>query len=562
MQHAVVTPSHHSSGSTKFSRLANRVHSDLPPLSHCLAALVSAVVLIVSFPDFEIWPLAWISLVPLLWLVARNPKPWNNFLLGWIFGIVFFYFSCYWLTYSIIHTGGISPVIAFLLLIPGAILLGIFPALFTLFVARIIKRWGPLSLLAAPLVWAALEWGRLEITGQLWNAIGYSQAYHPLLIQTAKFGGVYAVGFMIVWTNAAIAYLIVVRTKKATLISFVNFAAVGLVLLVFAVPGLRDTSAMVLTKPDLAVVAVQPNVPVEPIVDSKGPEALTTGHIAMSASALQTWELTGQVDNFSQGSVESDWAKDNSVEGREQIPRLVIWPESPMNFAYGSDDSLRAKLVPFARANHTSLLLNSQEIAPNDGIYNSALLINEQGSLVAQYDKIRLLPFGEYVPLPQWLPGTGLIRGIVGDFAPGTNYRLMPIGKINAGVFICIESAYPSIARRFTAEGAAVLINISNDGYLGPTPVMRQHLANAIFRAVENERPLLRVTNTGITAFISHRGVVLDATQPFKPDLEIWTVTGRTGQTFYTRFGDLFAVCCGLLSLTILAVSFSRTRKV
>src|SRR5439155_1556624 len=109
-------------------------------------------------------------------------------------------------------------------------------------------------------------------------------------------------------------------------------------------------------------------------------------------------------------------------------------------------------------------------------------------SLVAQYDKIRLRPFGEYVPLPTWVPGAGLIRGIVGDFTPGTNYRLMPIGDVRAGVFICIESAYPLIARRLTVEGADVLINISNDGYLGPTAVMRQHLANAVFRADEDLR--------------------------------------------------------------------------
>ena len=231
-----------------------------------------------------------------------------------------------------------------------------------------------------------------------------------------------------------------------------------------------------------------------------------------------------------------------------------------MNFAYGSDSSLRAKLAPFAQANNTSLLINSLEIAPKDGLYNSALLINEQGSLVAQYDKIRLLPFGEYVPLPHWLPGSGLIRGIVGDFAPGTSYQLMPVGKISAGVFICIESAYPSIARRFTNEGAVVLINISNDGYLGPTPVMRQHLANAIFRAVENERPLLRVTNTGISAFISPHGEVRDATQPFRPDLRIWAVRGRSGRTFYSRFGDLFPICCAVLSLLVLALSF-RSKK-
>src|SRR6185503_6081403 len=113
-----------------------------------------------------------------------------------------------------------------------------------------------------------------------------------------------------------------------------------------------------------------------------------------------------------------------------------------MNFAYGGDNQLRALLTNFAKANKTWILLNSQEVAPNDGIYNSAVLINQEGSLVAQYDKIRLLPFGEYVPLPEWVPGAGLIRGIVGDFTPGTNYRPMSVGDVRTGVFICIEAAY------------------------------------------------------------------------------------------------------------------------
>jgi len=230
-----------------------------------------------------------------------------------------------------------------------------------------------------------------------------------------------------------------------------------------------------------------------------------------------------------------------------------------MNFAYGGDIRLREMIATFAKANKASLLLNSQEVAPNDGIYNSALLINEQGSLVAQYDKIRLLPFGEYVPLPQWLPGAGLIRAIVGDFTPGTNYRLMPVGRMQAGVFICIESAYPSIARRFTGEGAGVLINISNDGYLGPTAVMRQHLANAVFRAVENGRPVLRVTNTGITAFITPTGEVRDATAGFKPEVKIWTIAQSIqNPTFYTKHGDLFVIGCAVLSLLVFVLSFRR----
>src|SRR2546423_13769773 len=144
------------------------------------------------------------------------------------------------------------------------------------------------------------------------------------------------------------------------------------------------------------------------------------------------------------------------------------------------------------------------------------------------------MSFGEYVPLPRWLPGSGSVRGIVGEFKPGSSYTLMPLGALRAGVFICIEAAHPAIARSFTNEGADVLINISNDGYLGPTAVMRQHLANAVFRAVENGRPIVRVTNTGITAFITSSGEVKDATQGFRPEVRIWKIArAKNAPTYY-----------------------------
>jgi apolipoprotein N-acyltransferase len=242
-------------------------------------------------------------------------------------------------------------------------------------------------------------------------------------------------------------------------------------------------------------------------------------------------------------------------------PRLVIWPESPMNFAYGNDSTLREFLVRFARANQTAVLFNSQEVAPNDGIYNSAIMVDQQGGLIAQYDKIRLLPFGEYVPLPRWMPGASLVGTIVGNFTPGTNFTLMRVGDVRAGVFICIESAYPSIARSFTRDGADVLINISNDGYLGPTAVMRQHLANVIFRAVENERPILRVTNSGITAYITSRGEVKDATEGFQTAVRTWR-TGRSenASTFYSRHGDLFVAFSTAISVLVFAASFWRRK--
>ncbi|HXI62586.1 MAG TPA: hypothetical protein VNF70_07735, partial [Pyrinomonadaceae bacterium] len=115
----------------------------------------------------------------------------------------------------------------------------------------------------------------------------------------------------------------------------------------------------------------------------------------------------------------------------------------------------------------------------------------------------------------------------------------------------------------FTNEGADVLINISNDGYLGSTPVMRQHLANTIFRAVENDRDLVRVTNTGITAFISSTGQTLDATTGFQEATRTWTISkNNRGTTFYSRHGDAFVYTCALISLGFVSVSFMKRRLV
>ncbi|MEP6912947.1 MAG: apolipoprotein N-acyltransferase [bacterium] len=537
MQDTVSTSSRVSQGGrARLSAVAATVRSATPSLRACSVAIVSAALLIVSFPDFDLWPLAWLALVPLFILVTRSPQPGRAFIMGWVFGTVFFYGSCYWLTYSMINFGRISPWLAFVLLIPGALLLGLFPALFAALLARAITKWGVAALFLASPFWSASEWARLETTGQLWNAVGYSQAYHPLLIQSAGWGGVYAVGFLIVSINAAMTFALLQRSVRALVITGTAFLLLaGLVL---AINNLSPSGQLkVGDEADAVVVAVQPNVPMDLVKSNEDIRKLTIRHFEMSESTLRGL-------------------------AQDRTPRLVIWPESPMNFAYGGDSELRSLLANFAKANNTSVLLNSQEVAPNDGIYNSAVLINQEGRLVAQYDKIRLLPFGEYVPLPEWVPGAGLVRGIVGDFTPGTKYGLMPVGDVRAGVFICIESAFPSIARRLTGAGADVLINISNDGYLGPTAVMRQHLANAIFRAVENGRPVVRVTNTGITALITSSGEVNDATHGFRPEVRTWKIArAKNAPTFYSVHGDLFAAGCSIFGLLAFLLSFRKGRE-
>jgi apolipoprotein N-acyltransferase len=517
-------------------------------------AVASAGLLVFSFPDFNLWPLAWVGLVPLILAVARKPRGPQAFLLGWTTGTLFFYGSCYWLTHAMVHYGGIPRWLAYLLLVPAPLLTGLFPALWALLLAHTSARCGlGRALLLAPPAWAAFEWARLGLTGQLWNALGYSQAYTPALIQPARWGGVYAVGFLIAAVNAALAYAVWRRSVRACA-ALASVAA--LVALTIFLSNRADDSAQQpathparqATQPGALVVGVQPNVPVEFGRSSEQTAALVRRHLTMSTDAFRAWDAAHAPTDV-------------------KIPRVVIWPESPMNFAYARDDAFRQTLARFARENRTYVLFNSLEPAPAGGFYNSAVMVDAEGRLVAQYDKIRLLPFGEYVPLPRWLPLAWMLSGVVGDFTPGEKYPLMPLGEnggagLRAGVFICFESAFPAIARRFADEGADVLVNISNDGYLGRTAVMRQHLANVVFRAVETNRPVLRVTNTGISARITPRGEVLDATEGFTPAALTWTVErAGAGKTFYTKHGDMFPAICVALTALGLAATFKVRLK-
>lgn len=507
---------------------------DLPKRDEWAAAAATAILLILSFPDFEFSFLAWIALVPLLWAIVRRPSPLSAFILGWAASTVFFYGSCSWLTYSMIHYGGLSTILAYSLVLLPTLVVGFFTGLFALLLALAVKKWGHLALLLAPVFWPALEWFRLIVTGQLWNALGYSQAFHPAFIQPAKWGGVYAVSFLIVTVNAAILFVLLKRTVRA-----LAFAALVITLVsgVNVFSAIRTTYDSNWINAPVHVVALQPNVPMTLVKDEEETKALMERHWSMTANALKALPNDGE-------------------------PRFAIWPESPMNFTYAPDQKFQEQLAAFTKENHTSLLFNSLEPTLDQGFYNSALLINEEGRLISQYDKIRLMPFGEYVPLPQWLPGASLITGIVGDFTPGDKYTLMPFGDHRAGTFICIESAYPWIARRLTSEGADVLINISNDGYLGPTAVMRQHLANVVFRAVENGRPILRVTNTGITARVEYTGRVLDQTAPFQTDVRIWEVyRSPVVRTFYTKYGDVFVYACMAITVLALAAILLSSRR-
>jgi apolipoprotein N-acyltransferase len=224
-----------------------------------------------------------------------------------------------------------------------------------------------------------------------------------------------------------------------------------------------------------------------------------------------------------------------------------------MNFMYDEDHEFREFVHRFAAKNDVNVLFNSAEPdTSNDKYFNSAVLTGTDGKEIAQYDKIYLLPFGESVPAPL----QAIVPAFVGSFSYGKEYDLLPLGDAKAGIMICFESHFGEMSREYVRNGADVIIEMTNDGYLGPTPVLRQHLANAVFRAVETNRPVLRVTNVGITAYIDEYGQVLDAAQTYAEDYRVWSVAKSNGQqTFYVKYGDWFAWLCSIVTIVLFALT-------
>lgn len=511
-----------------------RLRNVIPTGKNALLALLAAVLLILAFPDFEYWFLAWFALVPLMWAVERQSHCVSAcFSLGWLFGTTFFFGTAWWLTYAPIHYAGMPWPIAYFLIFIVCLITGLFPAVFTTILSLLIRRLGSWAFLAAPFVWVFTEFLRYWLTGNNWNAVGYSQAPAWLLARLASIGGVLFLSFTCLVTNIGITLL--PKRGRTALIG------VACLILIPAIVGLRVISDLwpfsdsssgggaVAAK----VIAIQPNVQAD-------------------VSAQMRAEL--QEKQFDAGSLGVKKLR----EGEFDPPITVILPESPMNFAYHDDPNFQRYIADYARRNYTSVLFNSSEPDHTSTKYfNSAVMVGTDGRKVAEYDKIFLLPFGEAVPAPF----EGIMPGFVGTFAYGSKYDLLPVGDAKAGVMICFESHFGELSRRYVQNGADVIIEMTNDGYLGPTPVLRQHLANAVFRAVETNRPVLRVTNVGITAYITETGQVVDPAPTYQEATRVWSVSKSDGsQTFYVKYGDWFAWLCTVGTIVLLAMTLRRKK--
>ncbi len=520
-----------------------------------LAAVVSALLLLLSFPPFEFSFMAWVALAPLLKVIAEGVTVRRAFWLGWLMGIEFTFFAENWIAHSMTHFGQMLTGIAYAVAMLFAAILAVFPAIFAAVMAKLARRFGWRSLALAPVVWVATEWLRPILTGVTWNALGVSQVQHFRIASLAQLGGVYLVSAEIVAVNALIVLLLKFRERsvvRAAALLFL-FAAIFFIL----PPQLRSQTqqppgAMV------TAVGVQPNLPPD------------------SSSTLS------DLDNVIK------LTKETIARAPDKRADIVIWAESPLALFYENDPPIRERLDALARETGSYLIIST---ATRDDwrYFNSVHTVSPhpdsqlgaQPKPMRRYDKIRLVPFGEYVP---WRPVLGrFVPAIVGDFSPGSEavVNLLRLSAeraaittgddgapstaierttnyVRAGTFICYEAAYPNLVRQFVQNGATLLVNVSNDAWFGNTAGARQHLMHAAMRAIENDRDLLRVTNAGISALVTAEGRIVDPLPMFVPGGQVWQAQTHRDRTFYTRHGDWFAIGCAILAAAVLAVSLTN----
>ena len=517
-----------------------------------LLMLLSAGLQIVIFPLPNLYFLSWIALAPLLVAVlqAREhetlqlsegakllpAKAGQAFLLAYVSGIIWYAGTCYWIYSTMRHYGGASTPVAVLIMFLFCLYVALYHGAFGLLVslAAKIDPQNRLPLVLSPFLWVAIELARTRITGFPWDLLGITQVDNIPLARIATVTGVYGISLEIMVVNVAFAAVFLVRRDKRNKLLLAAVAA-AIVLQIGQLLPVRAAGA------DHTALLVQQNIPI------------------LEGADWTKDYLEGTLRDLSSISMQP------TENG--QRPSLIVWPESPSPF-YTNDPIFRNALGNLARQANTWILvgslgqrnaMHSQQM--ESAVYNSGSLFSPQGELVTRYDKVHLVPFGEYVPFRRLFSFAAGLTDQVGDFTSGTSRLPLQSGDMKVGVFICYESIFPDEIRQSAANGAEVLVNISNDGWYGDSGAYAQHLRQARMRAIENSRWLLRDTNTGVTASIDPYGRIV-ASVPRKLRIALLAPYALTNvTTFYTRYGDWFAWLCAIISLGGLIVPPLFLRK-
>ncbi|MGA8939751.1 MAG: apolipoprotein N-acyltransferase [Acidobacteriaceae bacterium] len=528
------------------------------PLRLWAFALLSAILQILPFPiagPVPFWRrlFCWFCLIPLLYAlleVGCDGKPLRLYqaaLLAYASGVLWYAGNCYWI-YRTMHLYGNIPVIAsFGILILFSLYLGLYLALFGVLLAALRKCFSRTTvLLCAPFLWVAVELARARITGFPWDLLGYTQVDNLTLTRLAPWTGVMGISFVI----AAINSLWLLRTNASKRHLRYLPASAALIFVVVITLAAHRNQSDILEPAQSVATLLQEN--------------LTVGNESPASRETKQQMLA----SFSQLSLHPTTPltlRDHQVFGTPlQTPsQIIIWPESPADFV-DTDPILRQAVSSLAKQANAAVIVNDITLAyyknGRPKLYNSASFFLPNGSYAGRYDKMHLVPFGEYTPYkPLFFFVGSLLDGL--DFIPGTHSSVFTVGDKRYGAFICYESIFGNDLRHFPLEGAQVLVNISDDGWYGDTSAPWEHLDMVRMRAIENDRWLVRATNTGVTADIDPYGRII-ATIPRHIRTSVQVPFGfRTRITFYSRYGDWFAWLCAVVTALALAAGVSLKRR-
>jgi apolipoprotein N-acyltransferase len=473
-----------------------------------ILALASSALLILLFPRFSFVWLAPVALTPLLIACARETRWRWRFRLGYATGVVYWFGVCNWIQWTLAHHAGVSSAVAWLLFamfcLAKAAQMGVFAAL-----AGVLMR-SPLALPAVAGLWVAIEWTH-SYTGFEWLNLGNAGSDMSIPLRLAPLTGVWGLSFVFVLMSAAIASIIL-RQPRARILWLLLLPA-----LVFlpAVPNAE--------RGNVSAILLQPNIDDE--------TEWTPDLVNQTEQQLMILSMSPAL------------SRDRAVD-------LIVWPEMPAPFQ-DTDVNFVGRVASVAKMSHAAVLTGVIATASDGAPLNSALLMGSNGGAISRYDKVNLVPFGEFVPWPFGML-TKKVSKEAGDFEAGRKVIVSSVsgatGNHKIGTFICYESVFPGYIRKFAASGAEALFNISNDSWFGKSPARYQHLQIVRMRAAENSRWILRATDNGITAVIDPAGRVVRTTQEYTELAARFQYRYGQDQTFYTRYGDWFVALCALLA--------------
>ena len=499
-------------------------------------SLVSGSLLFLSFPKFDLNYLIWFSLVPLLYALQRK-NLCEAFRIGLIAGLAYNIGIIYWVALVVVNYGQLPLYFGFSIMLLLSIYLSFYVALFSAGVV-FFKMRGIREIVSAPIIWTCLEYGKSHLlTGFPWENLACSLHRMIPVVQIVDLTGIYGLTFLIVLVNCIIYELIgITRKSRKRVLSEIVLGSV-VILMVFGYGEYRLNH-------------------LENIMKEKKTEDITI--IQGNIDQNMKWNNKYQMDTL---KIYGDLSLEMSKPGR----LLIVWPETAAPFFFQNIDDKHRYVVNVATKSKGYLLFGSPSLVKKNGgnyYLNSAYLISPGGEIVGKYDKVHLVPYGEYVPFRNLCPFLEKLVVGVGDFVPGRKPNPLLMGDKKIGVLICYEGIFPRISREYKSNGAELLVNITNDAWFGTSSAPYQHFTMAAFRAVENRVYMIRAANTGISAIIGPTGKVISRTSLFERTSISGKIQFLGGKTFYSKYGDVFACLCFIsLAIIFLNIQIAGTRR-